>query len=235
MQILKRISLFFIYPLVMMGVGFYAGVQSTRFFYPGLYQENRSLEDQDDRQNRDMIELLEQEPLDVQTDYGIAGEPEDGEDAREVLANSETLCVDTDYVLKEINVLDHTEMEIVKRLPEKYVGMNREQFLTVMDIYKEFPPLSEQQRGFVGLEVLSFSKERVVVRMDYQYIQPSASFYLAAYDNKVWVYLEDKKTVYIETDIRVDSLPEDLQQKIIQMMWVENQKELYNFLENYSS
>ena len=71
--------------------------------------------------------------------------------------------------------------------------------------------------------------------MNYQYIQPSTSFYLAAYDNKVWVYLEDKQTVYIETDIRVDLLPEELQQKIMQMMWVENQEELYNFLENYSS
>ena len=47
--------------------------------------------------------------------------------------------------------------------------------------------------------------------------------------------MEDKQTVYIETDIRVDLLPEELQQQIIQMMWVENQEELYNFLENYSS
>ena len=104
-----------------------------------------------------------------------------------------------------------------------------------MDIYESFPPLSEQQRGFVGLEVVSFSRERVVVQMNYQYIQPSAGFYLTAYDNMVRVYLEDMQTVYIETEIRVDLLPEDLQQQIIQMMWVENQKELYNFLENYSS
>lgn len=235
MKIVKRISLFIIYPLVMLGVGFYAGVQSTHFFYPEQYRESFPPAEPDDGQNQNVIDLLEQEPLDVPVDYGIAGDAEDGQDAKEVLANSETLCVDTDYILKETNILDHTEMEIVKRLPEKYIGMNREQFLTVMDIYQAFPPLSEQQRGFVGLEVLSFSRERVVVRMNYQYIQPSTSFYLAAYDNKVWVYLEDKQTVYIETDIRVDLLPEELQQKIMQMMWVENQEELYNFLENYSS
>ncbi len=235
MRIVKRISLFFIYPLAMLGLGFYAGVQFTHFFYPEQNQENRSFTEPEGGQDQDMTQPLEQTPLDLPTDYGIAGEQGDNGDAKEVLANSETLCVDTDYILKETNVLDHTELEIVKRLPEKYVGMNREQFLTVMDIYEAFPPLSEQQRGFVGLEVLSFSRERVVVRMDYQYIQPSASFYLAAYDNKVWVYLEDKQTVYIETDIRVDLLPEDLQQQIMQMMWVEDQEELYNFLENYSS
>lgn len=234
MRIVKRISLFFIYPMVMLGVGFYAGVQSTHFFYPEQNYENRSLTGPDGGQGQDMTDFLEQELQDVPTDYGIAGETED-EEAKEVLSNSETLCADTDYILKETNVLDHTELEIVKRLPEKYIGMNREQFLTVMDIYEAFPPLSEQQRGFVGLEVISFSRERVVVQMNYQYIQPSASFYLAAYDNKVWVYLEDKQTVYIETDIRVDLLPEELQQQIIQMMWVENQEELYNFLENYSS
>ena len=87
----------------------------------------------------------------------------------------------------------------------------------------------------MGLEVVSFSRERVVVRMNYKYIQPSASFYLAAYDNKVWVYLEDRQTVYIETDIRVDMLPEELQQEIMQMMWVEDQEALYDFLETYSS
>ena len=235
MKIVKRISLFIIYPLVMLGMGFYAGVQSTHFFYPEQYRESFPPAGIDDGQNQNVIDLLEQEPLDVPVDYGIAGDEEDDQTAKEVLANSETLCVDTDYILKETNILDHTEMEIVKRLPEKYIGMNREQFLTVMDIYQAFPPLSEQQRGFVGLEVLSFSRERVVVRMNYQYIQPSTSFYLAAYDNKVWVYLEDKQTVYIETDIRVDLLPEELRRKIMQMMGVENQEELYNFLENYSS
>lgn len=235
MKLVKRVSLFCIYPLMMLVMGFYAGVQSTRFFYTKQNREERFLTWPDGGQDRNIIELPVQELLDVPTDYGLAEETEDGEDTKEVLANSETLCVDTDYILKETNVLDHTEMEIVRRLPEKYIGMNREEFLAVMDIYESFPPLSEQQRGFAGLEVLSFSRERVVVRMDYRYIQPSAGFYLAAYNNKILVYLEDKETLYIETDIRLDLLPEKLQQEIIRMMWVENQKELYNFLENYSS
>ena len=56
-----------------------------------------------------------------------------------------------------------------------------------------------------------------------------------AYDNKVIVYLEDKKTVYIETGILLDSLPGEIQQSIMEMMWIENEEKLYNFLENYSS
>ena len=153
----------------------------------------------------------------------------------EVLSEGETLCVDTEYVLEETDILRHTAVETSWRLPDKYVGMNREQFLEAMDRYAAFPPLSEQERGFVGLEVKSFSRERVVVQMNYRYVQPSLSFYLVAYDNEVLVYLDDLETVYIETHIRLDSLPEELQKKIIYKMWLEDEEALYDFLENYSS
>ena len=53
--------------------------------------------------------------------------------------------------------------------------------------------------------------------------------------NEVIVYLDDRKTVYIETDISLDSLPAHLQQNIIDMMWIRDEEELYSFLENYSS
>ena len=87
----------------------------------------------------------------------------------------------------------------------------------------------------MGLEVLSFSRERVVVQMNYQYLQPGSCFYLAVQNNEVVVYLEDMETIYINTGIKLDSLPEALQLEIIQMMWVEDEESLYDFLETYSS
>lgn len=186
---------------------------------------------------------VSQSPAEEEDDFPFGLSPEAdgrmdkiGEDAsREVSASSETLSVDTKYVLEETDVLTHSVVETTWRLPGKYVGMNREQFLEAMEIYEAFPPLSEMERGFVSLEVLSFSRERVVVRMNYRFVQPSASFYLAVYNNNVVVYLEDKETVFIETDIRLDTLPEELQQNIMRMMWIEDQEKLYDFLENYSS
>lgn len=245
MKLLKSISLFVLYPLCMLGLGFYAGVETSRFFYPGEQEKNQkplfdglpvvtpgpeNIPEQD----------TEPEPVPVtddRLDYGIVMDEEEtgGEDAEEVLFTAETLCVDTEYVLEETDVLYHTVVETIWRLPDKYVGMNRDQFLQAMDVYEAFPPLSELERGFVGLEVLSFSRERVVVQMNYKYVQPSSSFYLAAYDNKVIVYLEDKRTVYIETEIELDSLPYEIQENIIEMMWIENEEKLYDFLENYSS
>ena len=217
-KLVKGIGLFFVYPMVVFGLGLFCGVALMRFFYPG--EQALLRKGQAQQLEARMEQQIEQ-----------SAEPE----SLEVLSEGETLCVDTEYVLEETDILRHTAVETSWRLPDKYVGMNREQFLEAMDRYAAFPPLSEQERGFVGLEVKSFSRERVVVQMNYRYVQPSLSFYLVAYDNEVLVYLDDLETVYIETHIRLDSLPEELQKKIIYKMWLEDEEALYDFLENYSS
>lgn len=264
MKFVKGISLFFIYPVFLLCLGFYAGVRSSHFLYPGerLYAEIPPLESPI---------LLEEEPESVTpertfsetgtlvSDGGaadlaalekdwtgafaarendrtgdFAAVREDGS-ALTAAAVSETLNVETEYVLEERDMAGNTTVETTWRLPDRYVGMNREQFLQAMEVYEAAPPLSELERGFVGLEVLSFSRERVVVQMNYRYVLPSSSFYLAVYDNEVIVYLEDRETVYIETGISLEDLPEDLQRDVIQMLRVEDEEALYDFLEAYSS
>lgn len=245
MRFVKGIGLFFVYPLTMLAIGFYAGLEITQYFYPGLQrqseqysQDNASDRSAGDDRIDEITDTYEQNifPLadDSLADGGNSGFDEEQE-TMSVVSSSETLYVGTKYVLEETDILRNTVVETTWSLPDKYVGMNREQFLIAMETYASSPPLKELERGFVGLEVLSFARERVVVRMNYRYVQPSSSFYLAAYDNYVLVFLEDQKTVYIETEISLDSLPEETQQEIIRMMWIENEEELYNFLETYSS
>ena len=240
MKFLKGISLFVLCPILLLGLGFYAGVEVSHFFYP-REQEREAPEStpmESVQPESAEKESTEPEPMmDDGLDYGIVSENMDGteEELEEVLLFPETLCVDTEYVLEETDILNHTVVETTWRLPDKYVGLNREQFLQAMEVYEAFPPLSELERGFVSLEVLAFSRERVVIQMNYKFVQPSSSFYLAVYDNEVIVYLEDMRTVYIETDIRLDTLPEDLQQSIMEIMWIEDEEKLYSFLENYSS
>lgn len=245
---MKGISLFFVYPVVMFGLGFFAGVQSMHFFYPGaqnqsVIQKAPTNEPETEVDGYSIAEQENQEVLDLESarrnepgaESTVSPESEDLALAAEVSSSMETLCVDTEYVLEERDVVNETVVETVWKLPDKYIGLNREQFLDAMEAYEAFPPLSEIERGFVSLEVLSFSRERVVVQMNYQYIQPSTSFYLAVRDNEVVVYLEDMETIYIYTGIELSSLPEDMQQEIIQMIWIEDEERLYNFLENYSS
>lgn len=216
------------------------------FFYPGKtpgQQEERIAENQALAKEAALDELP-QEALTESVAFGEKGNPgetdtlakTDGADSlAEVSSSKETLSVDTEYVLEETDIVRHTVVETTKRLPDAYVGMTREQFLMAMESYAAFPPLAEMERGFVGLEVLSFSREKVVVQMNYQYLQPSQSFYLAVRENEVVVYLEDMETVFINTGIVLEELPEDVQLDIIQMLWIEDEEKLYDFLETYSS
>lgn len=72
-----------------------------------------------------------------------------------------------------MDLRNHTIVETVWKLPPKYIGMNRETFLVAMENYQAAPPLSELEKGFVSLEVLSFSPERVVIQMSYDYKEPN--------------------------------------------------------------
>ncbi len=221
MKFVKGISLFFVLPVVILSLGVWIGVEVTHFFYPG-------------EQSAEHYPAVEKE---VETEIAIeATQVENTTEAvTKVSASMETLSVDTEYVLEETDIVNGSVVETTWRLPDKYIGLNREQFLEAMENYEMFPPLSELERGFVSLEVLSFSRERVVVQMNYQYLQPGNSFYLAVRNNEVVVYQEDMETIYINTGIQLEVLPEDMQLEIMQMLWVEDEEKLYNFLEAYSS
>ena len=65
--------------------------------------------------------------------------------------------------------------------------------------------------------------------------KPQEGYFLAFMDSKVIVLKEDKRTVYMTTDISSQMLPEDLRQEIMQLYYVENEQELFDFLESYSS
>ena len=124
-----------------LSLGIFIGVWGIRFFYPGSYPGRYS---------------------EVPADRADTSEvPENVA----VTVSEETLCADTEYVLKETDILRNTSVETSWQIPHKYIGMTRERFLETMNLYAEHPPLSELERGFVGLEVLSFSREKVVVRI----------------------------------------------------------------------
>ena len=49
------------------------------------------------------------------------------------------------------------------------------------------------------------------------------------------VYYADRRTVYEYTDIRYSDLEDTLRQKIRKGYWIENEEQLYGFLENYDT
>lgn len=227
MKFLKAFGLFFIYPLIMLGIGFLTGIMSYDYFYPGQKNPVRRYE----AALPENVQPAEEQKLSEE----MQQVPQEQDLIMDVSVMEETLNADTKYIIQEMDMDNNSVLETEERVPSMYLGMNREQFLLAMEQYAAFPPLSEKERGFVSLEVKSFSTQRVVVQMNYQYVQPSKSFYLAVADNELVVLLEDQKTVYIHTGIRLEDLPENVQHDIINMRFVENEEKLFNFLEAYSS
>lgn len=228
MKFVKSISLFFVIPVLLLVLGFFLGSKFSDFFYPGESHLQSEIEEKTE-------EKPKEEPGEKLPD-----EPEKQKTMAEQLhvtsaSGEQTIDADTQFLVEEADLRRDTVVETEWELPVKYIGMNRESFLTAMEEYELSPPLTELERGFVSLEVKAFSGERVLVRMNYVYTAPSTSFYLMAEKHHIIVYCDDKKTLYMKTNIRLDSLPEELQQKIISGMFVENEKTLYEFLESYSS
>ena len=60
-------------------------------------------------------------------------------------------------------------------------------------------------------------------------------FYIMELDGYVTVYESDKTTVYEYTTIRISDLPDDLQKDVREGMKVTSLRQVYGFLENYSS
>lgn len=239
MKVWKTIAFLFLYPVLLLGTGFLGGALFVNHFYPGHTREAEKLieyipidssvkNDGDVALEESQEEIIEKETVHLIENASV-------ESVQEAALQEETLNADTSYILEETDLRTNSVVETRWSLPVKYIGMDRQAFLEAMEVYEAAPPLEELERGFVSLEVLRFSTDEVVVQMNYEYVQPTVSFYLVVRDNYVAVCLEDMQTVYMETDILLKELPEELQQEIIQVMYVPDEETLFDFLENYSS
>ncbi len=213
MKVVKRISLFFVMAGIMFSAGSYATLKAEQFFYPNKYGE---------------------------TGNGTAALYQDGEKAKEqvietAVEKAPVITADTVYFIEEINLSDGTVQEKEEEIPVKYIGLDREELLGELEAYDNNPALSDLKMGFQNIELSSFSRDRVVVCKYYRPEPEEKGFYLMVADHFVIVYEKDKKTIHTNTDILLESLSEELQTEIIRGKYIENEQELYNFLESYSS
>lgn len=78
------------------------------------------------------------------------------------------------------------------------------------------------------------TQEPATVEADGQALKEDC-YYLMEVNGYVVVYLSDKKTPYEYTDIKCSGLPSEMQEEIRNGKYMEDEKALYGFLENYSS
>jgi len=92
---------------------------------------------------------------------------------------------------------------------------------------KNTPPETEQ---LIPVETEKETEKVLIVNqnVDYKYLIIEEGDYLT-------VYYADRKTVYQYTDIRYSDLDDILRQKIRKGYWIEDEEQLYGFLENYDT
>lgn len=211
MKFVKRISLFFIYPLSMFSLGFASNMAIMEYFYPGGSAESVQTEEKP--------EAEEKEPSQIEVS----------------MSEDPVVTANTQYILQEYDALNKQVSEIETNAPDKYIGLNREMLAEEIESYNQNPSLTDLGKGFIYMELVSFSGKRVVVRKSYEPAEEAKGFFLLNENHYVVVYNKSLSDIYMNTDIRVEELPQKLQEEIINMKFVEDERELYNFLESYSS
>ena len=74
-----------------------------------------------------------------------------------------------------------------------------------------------------------------MVKKVYAEEQEKIIYYLKAVNHELVVYRSDIDEIYMPTDLTLDMLPENVQQEVINTKCFNDIKEVYDFLESYTS
>ena len=148
MKFVRRVSLFLISSVFLMGAGGYAALRAEQFFYPNRYQEpegKKIIWQKNDEINNDISNDIENE---------MAGEAKMQEQIIETAVEKvPVVTADTTYLIEEINLADGSIREKQEEVPVKYIGLDRESLIKELESYDRNPPLSEQEMGFETIEL----------------------------------------------------------------------------------
>lgn len=143
------------------------------------------------------------------------------------VGNTNKISTVTKFVYETYNVNTGEITSKTYEAPVKYLGFTKEMLAH---------DLKEKDMGdnVLKLEILSFSKDEVVMRETIAY-EITADYFIKMVNETLVIYLNDRETVYDYADINKASVPEIILNKLNTGMYIESDRELYEFLQNYSS
>lgn len=148
---------------------------------------------------------------------------------------SDYVTPSTKYVLQEYNVKNQTLNTKELNTPDFLIGLTREEVIQYVNDYVLDMPLADYEKGLASFELISFSKDKVVLRKSYNSDLVQYKYYLAVQDGLITVYYSDKKTIFEYTEIEVNNLSEEDQIELNHGKFIKDAEELYGILESYSS
>lgn len=169
--------------------------------------------------------------------YGIKQRQKENFPMESEMTNGGKQKVVTSNTKLIVEKYDRESEELIKeerRMPAEYIGLTRQELQN--KLVEELATISKQEekKGLVSISLESFSKEKVVVRNIYEEIRPKG-FVLRFLNNEIAIYSGDGNELYEMTGIMKESLSEEDCNRIQKGYKIQNEKELYSILENFSS
>lgn len=114
--------------------------------------------------------------------------------------------------------------------PLRLIGCSRKEVEDEIRHYQDAPPLTELQQGLLRMELVSFSPQQIVVSKTYRKLQQAETFFLQIEENRVIVYEEDSRVLYLQTAIDARTLPSGVRRQILNGWHGVSKAELEKFL-----
>ncbi|MCM1180060.1 MAG: hypothetical protein NC347_07375 [Clostridium sp.] len=114
------------------------------------------------------------------------------------------------------------------------LGCDKEGVEKYLSNYMTHLSKKEQDEGLVSYELTAYNDKEITLRKTYRQ-EEKTGFYARSFNGTIVILQSDDKTVYEYTQIMIHMLPEEMQEKINAGYYIENEEDLYSFLENYSS
>lgn len=154
------------------------------------------------------------------------------QDLNEVNAEQENIISNrTSYVEESYNMdTDELQKETMTP-PVEVLGYNRQQLIDYLTTYMS----KNKDETLVNIQLVSFSTDSVVVRKTVRTIEKTYNYYVLVENGMISVYKADKETKYFDTGIHLSEVEEKERQKLTDGFYVEDIRELYNYLESITS
>ncbi|MDE6435091.1 MAG: hypothetical protein K2L07_12780 [Lachnospiraceae bacterium] len=114
------------------------------------------------------------------------------------------------------------------------LGCDKDGVEQYLSNYMKHLSKKEQDEGLTSYELTEYSDTQITLRKTYRKEEKNG-FYARSFNGTIVILQSDDKTVYEYTQIMIHTLPEEMQEKINAGYYIENEEDLYSFLENYSS
>lgn len=194
------------------------GILSVCLFFSGCYYLS-------------FVRTIKKMELSVQeSEYDVSASESEAAASDSLVISPDTVCV---YELYYIDTGEHVQYQ--SSPGSDMAGLTRSQLVNRLKEYMEHLSITEYEEGLISYDVLSFSKDKVVLQKIYDRNKVQYKYFITVRNREVIVYYSDKKTVFEHTGIRLEPMDVELQHILQTGIPVRDIEELYDFLAAFTS